>query len=175
MGSLPGDRVTNVEHLAQLSGDAREVGTELCRRWPDTVITDSRRSPQTQALRMAKNCAVNRFWILGKPDSGQKPVYKWSVGVQRCHDWSVRHQAAPMQDIAAAFVMILNGLPLDELARISKHLAPVTAGARALDIRAVHDDTRAARLAYLHGEAAARGGTFLETEGGLEIWHWQAR
>ncbi len=169
--------MTNAEHIAQLAGDAKDVATETCRRFPKSVITSSRRDIQRQALSMAANCVKQRTWILGDAHAEPpiKATYKWSKAAMLCHNWSVSHPDAREHELAAAFVHELERLPLDELAKMSKHLAPATAGARAFDLRPDHSPQGLECKAFLHAEAARRGGTFLEREGNLEIWHWQAK
>lgn len=187
-------RVTNVEHLAQLEGDAREVGEGLVRRFPTAVIVSSKRDIQRQALAMAGNCVRQRNWILGDAHAEPpvKATYRWSKAAMICHDWSVHHPAALEHELAAAFAHLLNQLPVTELVKLSRHLAPVTAGAHALDVRPMLTELGAQQAAagmldpeltdvgrevrsYLQTEAHARGGTFLEREGSLVIWHWQAK
>lgn len=186
--------MTNVEHLAQLEGDAREVGEGLVKRWPSAVITSSRRDIQRQAIAMAGNCMRQRTWILGDAHAEPpvKATYRWSKAAMLCHDWSVSHPEALEHELAAAFAHLLNQLPVTELAKLSRHLAPLTAGAHALDVRPMlteHGEEQAAAgmlhpelteiglevHAYLQAEATARGGVFLEREGNLVIWHWQSK
>lgn len=185
--------MTNVEHLAQLEGDARDVAVEACRRFPGFVITSSRRDVQRQALAMAGNCFKQRSWVLG--DAHAEPpiraTYRWSKAAMLCHDWSLSHPEALEHELAAAFADLLNRLPVSELVKLSRHLAPVTAGAHAFDARplltALGEQQRAAGsldpefteegleiCAFLAEEAAKRGGTFLTREGKLLVLHWQA-
>lgn len=186
--------MTNVEHLAQLEGDAREVAEGACRRWPGFVIVSSRRDVQRQALAMAGNVAKQRTWILGDATATPPidPTYRWSKAAQICHDWAIANPKAREHELAAAFAGMLNTLPVSELAKMSRHLAPITAGAHAFDARPLLTPHGQAQLAagsldpelttegreiadYLRAEAAARGGTFLTREGKIVVHHWQAR
>lgn len=185
--------MTNVEHLAQLEGDAREVAEQACRRFPGFVIVSSRRDVQRQALAMAGNVARQRSWILGdaKASPPVPATYKWSKAAQLCHDWAIANPAALEHELAAAFADMLNRLPVSELVKMSRHLAPVTAGARAFDARPLLTELGKQQLAagslepeltlegkllaaFLESEAERLGGTFLKREGKLVVWHWQA-
>lgn len=141
------------------------------------VIVSSRRDIGSQALAMARNCFRQRDWILGNLRATPivRATYRWSRAAALCHDWSLQHPKASETELAAAFTYELARLPLDELAKLSKHLAPVTAGARAFDVRPDHSPAGQECKAFLRSEAARLGGTFLEHEGSLEIWHWQAK
>jgi hypothetical protein len=185
--------LTNVQHLAQLEGDARAVGEDLVRRWPTAVIVSSRRDVEHQAAAMAGNCIRQRDWILGNDHT--VGTYRWSKAAQLCHDWSLSHVDANGYELAAAFAHLLNALPVSELVKLSRHLAPVTAGAHALDVRPMLTalgESQAATWrhgqpypemsdvgrevhAFLQAEAVARGGLFLESEGNVVVWHWQAK
>lgn len=167
--------MSNVVHLAQLEGDAREVATEMVKRWPDVVINDSRRDPNEQAERMAKNCMLERYFILGGGPRAVKGTYVWSRASQLCHDISVNQPSlTTLSALKTAFAQALLTLPTSELRKISKHLAPVTAGAHAFDVQpgGPHDTEV---CAYLASEAQRRGGRFLTVEAGLVRRHWQAR
>lgn len=63
---------------------------------------------------------------------------------------------------------MLRGLLPSELAALSLHLS-----GDAFD--AQPDKARPEIAKWLHAEAIARGGKFIENEGGLWRWHWQAR
>jgi len=186
--------MTNLEHLAQLEGDARDVAAEVVRRWPSAVITSSKRDVAAQAVAMAKNVARQRTWILG--DAHAEPpiraTYRWSKAALLCHDWSMHNMDATTANLAAAFARLLGELPTSELVKLSRHLAPYTQGAHAFDLHpmltTLGEQQAAAKTrdpeltpdgaeacAYLAGEAHSRGGTFLTREGEQTIWHWQAK
>lgn len=184
---------SNLVHLAQLEGDARDVATEACRRFSAFVITSSKRDVQRQAVNMARNVVRQRTWIA--------ETYKPSHAAQLCHAWATDHDNAGAQvhEIAAAFATLLNGLPTSELVKLSRHLAPYSQGAHAFDAQPLltergartakriaagelprttpveYTDEGKAICAFLEAKALELGGRFLPIEGLLVINHWQAR
>lgn len=186
----------NIQHLAQLAGDARAVATSTVTRFPFVVIVSSRRDLQAQAIAMASNCVHQRDWILGDAHAEPpvKATYRWSKAAMLCHDWSVHHLEAKEHELAAAFAHLLNQLPVSELCKLSAHLAPVTAGAEAFDISPRNLVTAKGLeqldagelspewsaegievLAHLEAEAIRLGGTFLRVESKRVVLHWQAK
>lgn len=190
-------QVNNTSHLAQLEGDARAVATEGCRRWPDFVITSSKRDVQTQAVAMARNVARQRTWILG--DAHTAGTYRYSLCAKLLHDWAVSNPHALEHEVAAAFAHLMEGLPTSELEKLSSHLAPYAQGAHAFDVlpllTAIGAE-QARKVAagelpvtfpveftpegteicnFLAAEAKRLGATFLTREGKLVICHWQAK
>ncbi len=167
----------NESHLAQLEGDAFAVATAACGRYPTMKIVSSKRDVRSQADAMARRCEHERDWILGDPNRvpPKKATYKWSKAAQLCHAWSLGHPAATLVEMALAFRKILEALPADELAKVSKHLAPTGGKARAFDVLPDHGKEGLACKAFLGAEALRLGGTFLEREGDQEVWHWQAK
>jgi hypothetical protein len=176
--------VTNVEHLAQLEGDARAVAEEACRRFAGFVLVSSRRDIQGQAVAMAERVFRQRDWI--------SATYKPSRAADLCNAWSMANKLARKHELAAAFAGILNALPVSELVKMSRHLAPVTAGAHAFDARPLLTERGKKQMSdgrldpeltdeglevvlYLSAEAKARGGLFLMVEGRAVVHHWQAR
>lgn len=167
----------NESHLAQLEGDALAVASATCRRYPGAKIVSSKRDVRSQADAMARRCEHERDWILGDESRvpPKKPTYKWSKASSLCHQYSTTHPKVSLVDLALAFRAILEALSPDELAKMSKHLAPTGGAARAFDVLPDHSADGLACKAFLHAEALRLGGTFLEREGDQEVWHWQAK
>lgn len=161
--NVPGKN--NAQVLGSLQGDAKDVATRYLEAFPDALLLSGGRSAEEQAWAMARACFKKRDFILGD-EAGRGAVYRWSVGASLLHRWSIAHPHAPLSDIAVAFATILHRLTPAQREAVSMHFA----GA-AFDPKV---GTEAQRL-WLHAEAARLGGTFLEEEGGLTQWHWQAK
>ena len=168
--------MTNAEHLARLEGAAFAVATDYLQTFPGAVLLSSARDVQGQAVAMARNCFRQRTWILGDPHAEPpiKATYRWGRAAMLCHDWSVTHPTAPLVDIASAFTGILSALPREELEKLSRHLVPPGAKARAFDTQPFDDEREPAQVAWLTEQARVRGGVFLTQEGELKVFHWQA-
>lgn len=161
--------MTNAEHLAGLEGDALDVAREALRRWPTVVIVSSLRATSSQAHAMATNviehAAKNegeRNWI--------ELTYFPSLAARRCNAWALQNDVS-LERMAEAFTSILEQLPDGEIEHLSKHLAAPGRKARAVDFEPPGSPEL---CAYLEAEAKARGGRFLQREGGLVRCHWQA-
>jgi hypothetical protein len=167
--------MTNAQILATLDGDALAAATAFLDAFPDGVLTSGGRGVQEQAHAMASNVVKQRDWILGTPGK-VKGTYVWSVGAQRLHNWAITHSVVDLGRVFDAFVLILTALSPAERAAVSKHF-----GRAAFDVQPQLEqdgETPTARgaqmVAWLKAKALELGGRFLEREGNLVRWHWQA-
>jgi hypothetical protein len=134
---------------------AKNAATILLGKHPNIQFTSGRRSPFQQAHAMAGNVILNRKWI------GQ--TYLAGAKLQR---WVDQHPLAKTIDaITAGLEEVMNGMPEEELVKISRHLT-----GRAFDVKPVNQNGAAIKadiraLPGLH--------KFLDKEGGLVRWHAQ--
>lgn len=162
--------MANVDMIGTLTGDAFTVAAELCAKFPAVVLTSAKRAVEDQARAMAQNCAVQPLWILGgKTQDGTQVdgTYLWSRAAQLLHNWSASHVGNSAAQLCVDFSRILKALPVSEMGKISKHLAGL-----AFDVQPSGDDSV---KEFLRAAAVQHGGRFLEKEGGLVRWHWQAK
>jgi hypothetical protein len=142
-----------------LDGVARQVAREMLRLYPMARITSGRRSLSDQARAMAGNEAVKPGWIAA--------TYVDSPVKRACVEWCAANRGAGRDGITTGLVSVMLRFSDADLGRISKHLS-----GQAFDVA---PDMRNQQIAkYLRDRAAECGGKFLEREGGLVRWHFQA-
>jgi hypothetical protein len=140
-----------------LVGHAKDGAEALLRAHPDVVFTSGRRSLQQQAGAMAGNVVRNRNWI--------RDTYAESPERYELQTWVDSHpDALTREQIMAGLRTVMSGWNDARKMRLSRHFAgfafdvqPV-AGARGEAIK-----TAIRALSHLR--------RFLDTEGGMVIWH----
>lgn len=148
---------------AGLKGKALLAAQEFADAFPDAVFTSGKRSLAEQARAMSTNVAINRAFIA--------QTYRPSKASQLAHAAVIKHtEAKTASAITAVILSALNGLPDDELGKLSLHLS-----GEAFDVKPVKGVRGGEMAAFLHELAARHGGQFLEWEAGLRRWHWQHR
>lgn len=155
-------------HLDSLTGAAREAAAALLKAFPNTTITSSVRTVEKQARAMADNCVLRRDYI---GETYRKPLCN---AAQVLHAWSMGHPTKTADELAADFARFINELPFKERRLLSKHFPDDTGKSHAFDVKPVGGKVGEKIIAFLRAEATKRGGRFLEEEGGLVRWHWQA-
>lgn len=168
---MSGDRAPGQwpAHNYGLRGDALTVCKLAAEKHPWAQVTSGKRTRESQAAAMAENEARAPGWIAATyVDSAPKRALLDCLRTLRI--------TRPVKaSLLAAFLVVLEGFSDDELSALTLHLA-----GRAFDLQPEHVDgvltPRAVALAaFLAAEAKARGGKFLDREGGLLRFHWQAR
>jgi hypothetical protein len=135
---------------------AKSGAQKLRDKYPNTVFTSGRRNVQKQADAMAGNVVRNRKWI--------QQTYRASPQRDALQKWVDDHPAATTKaTISAGLKGIMDGWTDDQRGRFSKHF-----GGLAFDVKPVSQDADKIKsfiraLPHLH--------KFLESEGGLTIWH----
>ena len=143
-----------------LRGDALDVMRAMLALFPGVQVTSGKRSLEEQAAAMAANESIKRGWIAA--------TYVDSTAKRACVDWCREHPKATRKALQSGLLSVLRGLLPSELASLSLHLSG--------DAFDVHPDKARPEIAkWLFAESVARGGKFIENEGGLWRWHWQAK
>ncbi len=142
-----------------LRGDALDVALDMVRRYPGAAITSGKRTIEDQAAAMAANQHRRRTWI--------EETYKDSVAKRACLEWCKAHPRATRTALQSGLLSVLRGLLPSELAGISLHLS-----GDAFDVQP--EKARPEIAEWLRIQALKLGGKFIENEGGLLRWHWQA-
>ena len=138
-----------------LEPTAKNAATLLNNKFPQLEFTSGRRTIFQQAHAMAGNVIKNRKWI------GQ--TYLAAAKLQQ---WVDQHpEAKTVDQITAGLEQVMNGLPEQELLKISRHLT-----GRAFDIRPVNTNAAAIK-AFIQSLPGLQ--KFLDKEGGLVRWHAQ--
>jgi hypothetical protein len=146
-----------------LVGDALNVATELLRRFPDAELTSGKRDLKEQAAAMATNVLKERGWI--------GATYKPSPVSQALHAWALEKRHVRVKgDLAFGLLDMMRRFTPFELGKLSLHLT-----GEAFDVRPMNTARGMSLKKYLAEAAADKGGKFLEREGGLIRWHWQAK
>ncbi len=188
----------NTSKLSELGGDALEVATAVVFRWPTVKITSAARDYKDQARAMAQNAVARR----DNPKTHADDRLKWiadtywpSVCALALQKWFELHPHALVSEVVSGFQHIMRGMQPRELRALSKHIVIRErdegdgTGGLCIDDRACAVDfappsQSATReelaidenlCAFLMQEARARGGKFLENEGGLTRRHWQSK
>lgn len=144
-----------------LRGEALEVALEFHALFPDAIFSRGIRTLRDQCRDMAENVSQNRMWIL--------ETYKASKPAIAAHAWVIANKhVRAVGDIADGLEFVLRTFSPLELEALSRHL---TGDAFDIRPRSVRRDARE----WLDAEADKRGATFLEREGGLVRYHWQAK
>lgn len=144
--------------VLNLHGVALAAATELARKFAGVVFASGRRTVREQARAMAANAAADVDFV--------RSTYVNSLAARRCQAWVDMHLTAKQDQIAEAFERILCDLPDSELAHLTRHVSG--------DAFDVVPSTAAVR-AFLVELADRHGGKFLDHEGKLLRWHWEAK
>lgn len=159
-----------------LVGDALAVAEDITKRF-GAKITSGKRTISEQALAMAKNVAKDRERLRKLAPNLRERPSKWIAQtyaggriVDECQDWVDRHPNADASTMSTAFCTIIAAFPPEEQRRMSKHLT-----GDALDIEPMTGARGEELIDALKDWALRKGGKFLPREGGLVIWHWQAK
>lgn len=144
-----------------LRGEALEVALEFHELFPDAIFSRGIRTLRAQCRDMAENVSQNSMWI--------SETYRASKPALAAHAWVMANKhVRAVGDIADGLEFVLRTFSPVELESLSRHF---TGDAFDLRPRSV---TRAARE-WLENEAKKRGALFLDREGGLVRYHWQAK
>jgi hypothetical protein len=135
---------------------ARSGAVALQQQFPNIVFTSGRRNAQQQASAMAGNIVQNRRWI--------EQTYRPSAERDTLQQWvNDNPGAVTAATIAAGLLGIMNGWNDAQKGKFSRHFS-----GQAFDVQPVADNGAAVKkfirqLPHLE--------QFLESEGGLVIWH----
>lgn len=141
-----------------LSPKALAGAQALLAAHPGAMLTSGRRGVTAQARAMASNIVHNRQWIA--------QTYVPTPESHSLQAWIDAHPSATEQDsIAVGLAGIMAGWTDEQKAKVSKHFS-----GDAFDVQPISGPEGDAIKAFLH----ALPGKFLEKEGGLVRWHWQA-
>lgn len=144
-----------------LRGEALEVATKFAELYPTAVFSRGIRTLRAQCRDMAENVHENRMWIL--------ETYKSSKPAMAAHAWVMANKhVRAVGDIADGLEFVLRTFSPEELESLSRHF---TGDAFDLRPRSVTKQMRQ----WLKDEADSRGALFLDREGGLVRYHWQAK
>lgn len=144
-------------HGWMLKGVALQVAREMFELFPDAEITSGGRSISEQARAMARNEKRKPGWI--------QKTYRDTEIKRACVKWCAQNRGVNEMKIFDALKKILDGFAAKGI-YISKHFSGL-----AFDVRPNGD---LKLKAWLLEQATNHGGLFLDKEGDLEIWHWQA-
>lgn len=144
-------------HGWMLKGVALLVAREMFELFPDAEITSGGRSISEQARAMSRNEKRTPGWI--------QKTYKESEIKSACVKWCANNRKATEMQIFDALKKIFESFAARGI-YISKHFSGL-----AFDVRPNGD---LKLKAWLLEQAKKHGGLFLDKEGDLEIWHWQA-
>jgi hypothetical protein len=134
---------------------ARAAAEALQSKHPEVVFTSGRRNAQQQAQAMAGNVAANRRWI--------QQTYANTAQRAALQGWVDSHpQARTAQEIAAGLLSVMAQWTDAQKRSLSQHFS-----GEAFDIQPVPGGT--SLIAAIR--ALPRQRQFLQTEGGLRIWH----
>jgi hypothetical protein len=145
-----------------LADVAKTAALSLKDSYPAVVFTSGRRSVSQQAAAMAGNIvkSQNRNWITA--------TYVQSAVRDACQKWVDDHPAATsVADLTSGLTSVLNTFTDAQLGQLSKHLAGM-----AFDVQPVDDDDGGDALKAAIKTLPALD-KFLESEGGLTVWHAQ--
>lgn len=144
-----------------LRGEALEVALAFSAKFPTAVFSRGIRTLRTQCRDMAENVHLNRMWIL--------ETYKASKPAMAAHAWVIANKhVRAVGDIADGLEFVLRTFSPEALESLSRHF---TGDAFDLRPRSVNREMRE----WLEDEAEKRGALFLDREGGLIRYHWQAK
>ena len=135
---------------------ARSGAEALKNKYPGTVFTSGRRTVQQQADSMSRNVAKNRNWI--------KETYAVSDERDALQQWVDQHpEATAATDISAGLQSVMDDWTDAQKVRLSRHFAGL-----AFDVQPVTDNADDITT-FIRGLPHLR--KFLDSEGGLTIWH----
>lgn len=151
-----------VEELG-LTGMALAAAQEFSDDFPDADYTSGRRGLEAQAHAVAEDVLLDRDFV--------KNTYREGVVKDAVQAW-IENATQPLtQDrLAAGILAVLQTFSDDDLAHFSIHLS-----GEAFDVRPVFTPRGLLMKARLYELATIYGGKFLEHEGKLIRWHWQAK
>jgi len=139
-----------------LAGFAKTGAAELQMRFPNIVFTSGRRTVRQQSKAMAQNVARKRTWI--------RETYKSSAERDALQAWvDANPTSTSLTDIAKGLYDILLAWTDAQRSSYSKHFAGL-----AFDVEPVADDAQKVIDAI---RALPKCTKFLDSEGGLKIWH----
>lgn len=156
--------MTELLELSQLNitGKALAAATQYSLVYPGAVYTSGRRTIDEQAWAMASNIIRNHKWV--------EQTYVHSAPALACQQWvDTATQPLIEKQIASALTWILAGFEDTSLASLSLHLS-----GNAFDVLPLAGPQGAASIALLQSMARIYSGKFLQREGGLIRWHWEA-
>ena len=145
-----------------LQGIALEVALDVKAKFPEVKFTSGKRTIAEQALAMVANVKKNPKWI--------EQTYAQTRIVVECQDWVDRHAKADQSAMASAFATIISLFSPEEQRRLSRHLT-----GEAFDMEPIVGGNAEKVIDVLRDWAQRKAGRFLTSEGGLVIWHWQAK
>ena len=137
---------------------AKIAAYALKKAHPSVIFTSGRRNKRDQARAMSENVILNRKWV--------EQTYTRTFARDNCQKWvDDNPDKTTQQEIEAGLASVIDALPDEELARLSKHLS-----GDAFDVQPVIEDAEKikATIRRLPGLKV-----FLDTEGGLVRWHAQ--
>lgn len=176
MAAQTNDTDTQAALIATLTGDARACADAVAKQFPSVKFTSGRRTISEQALAMAKNVCKDRDRLRKLAPHVPRPS-KWIVQTysnariaNECQDWVDRNPDAAESGMANKFCVIISMFDDDEKRRLSRHLT-----GDAFDVQPIIGGDGEAVLDALKDWAVRKGGRFLSSEGGLVVWHWQAK
>jgi hypothetical protein len=150
------EAVSSIDDL-DLVDYAKEAAKKLRDTHPSVVFTSGRRNVKEQAEAMAGNVVQNRNWI--------KETYLQSAERDSLQKWVDDHPGATTKaQISAGLQGIMNGWTDEQKGRLSRHFS-----GQAFDVRPVAGQDGKAIKTTIRGLPNLR--KFLESEGGLTIWH----
>ncbi len=144
-----------------LRGDALKAATELLNAYPSAIITSGLRGLNDQARAMANNIVSDRNYV--------RRTHVSSKASNLCQLWVDAHLSASRDDTEKGILLVLSKLPVNELAKLSKHLS-----GDAFDVKPLGGDTGRYMRLFLVSLAEKYSGKFLDHEGSLIRWHWQS-
>lgn len=147
--------------IETLVGVARDVALQMAKDFPEMRITSARRTVLEQAQKMATNVVLNRSWI--------RETYALARAATECQAWADIHPKAPYAELTEAFARIIEAMDEHARRQLSRHIT-----GEAFDILPVGGARGEKMREALQEWARKKSGKFLDREGGLTIWHWQA-
>lgn len=136
---------------------ARAAAEALRRAHPQVVFTSGRRDSQAQASAMAGNVVQRRRWIAD--------TYTDTAESRALQQWVDNHPTATTQAaIAAGLAGVMANWTDAQKSRLSRHF-----GGQAFDVQPVGGQAGEAIKATI--KSLPRRRRFLQSEGGLTIWH----
>lgn len=137
-----------------LADHAKSAAEKLKKDFPAVVFTSGRRTVSGQASAMAGNIVKNRQWIV--------QTYASSIERDALQSWvDVHPEARTAPAIAAGLAAIMEGWTDAQRVKLSRHFAGL-----AFDVQPTSDANLKAAIRALPHLVK-----FLESEGGLTIWH----
>lgn len=145
-----------------LIGNAARAAAIIAKAHPDVHFRSGRRTLEEQASAMSKNVVrAGRKWIAEN--------YKASNVVAAVQRWIDSHpEAVTYMAIRTGMLVVLRQFSDLELRKLSKHLT-----GQAFDIEPIDGLQGQMALQTIRSVVKELGGTFLENEGKVKVWHCQ--